>query len=49
LPSEAVVGGQIAGRTIVKVTDQKEMRMKSLCKTTLRQIWQGLHQLVLIE
>lgn len=49
LPSEAVVGGTVAGRTIIYVTEMKEMRTEALCRKTLRQMWPGYYQLVRIE
>lgn len=49
LPSEAVVGGTVAGRKIVKVLDKKEMRSETLCRRTFRQMWPGYYQLVGIE
>lgn len=49
LPSEAVVGNVIAGRRIVRVSDKKRMRSKSLCEVTLRLMWPGYYQMVMIE
>lgn len=49
LPSEAVVGGTVAGRKIIVVTSTKKMRAKTLCTKTFRQLWPGYHQLVRIE
>ncbi|GEM_PF-2953268 len=49
LPTEAVVGGTVAGRKIIYVTEKKEMRTEALCRKTLRQMWPGYYQLVRIE
>ncbi len=49
LPSEAVVGNMIAGRKIVRISNNKKMLSKSLCKVTLRSMWPGYYQSVMIE
>jgi hypothetical protein len=49
LPGQAVMGGMIAGRKIIVVTNTTQMRWNFLCKKTLRRMWPGIHQLVRIQ